>query len=585
MARTVARGNQPTGQPAGQNPFGPAFEELGRFVVQSIGERVKGHKRRGRAEETARIFGGDTPPRQVETPEQGTQGQQPFSIPATQGGQTVNRASGQQPTQNPLVAAGITPRGAPTSGPVGNRVIQQTLQQRGAMPERQRQPTNRPAPSASGAPEGSPGGQGASQIAARQFEGTPQLGQGATRQEQLTSAGQRPQIEAAAQEMSRQPGSMGELMRRMPYERRVEVIDRMMEQGVRLDQIMKLGVSERADPNTDLAKLRSDFQNNLINRDEFMAQRQRILQGDQGDRMSVDELEAQTIQQMNTGDLSPEEGQRRLELIRGRDDPEGSAVNVALQDGTQVRGRTRPDGQLEILDEQSGQFVPAPRDAQIISRSLQGSSEDVLPRSTEADLRGMEASTRSFIHTANDAIELIQNTPDVNTFTGRAAGLVNDLQAEANALGRSMGLDFNAETLDPSAHSETFDNLGIQSQRMRSMITSLAFQAAAASGQTGRSVSDRDVQRFIREVGAQASDPRAFEQVLKDVSNRVSRRFRITHEVMNREPFQGDLPQAGSTTQGGTAAPEGIPEGSQQIGTLDGKPVYETPDGRQVVPE
>lgn len=337
MARTVARGNQPHGQPAGENPFGPAFEALGQFVVQSIGERIQGHKRRGRAEEMARTFGGETPPRQVQTPQQGTQGQQPFSIPATQNGQTVNRASGQQPTQNPLVAAGITPRGAPTSGPVGNRVIQQTLQNRGAMPERQRQPTNRPAPSAGGAPEGAPGGQGASQIAARQFEGTPRLGQGATRQEQLTTAGQRPQIEAAAQEMSRQPGSMGELMRRMPFEQRVEVIDRMMEQGVRLDQIMALGVRERPDPNTDLAKLRSDFQSGLLNRDEFMAQRQRILQG-QGDRMSTDQLEAQTIQQMNTGELSREEGRQRLQLIRG---PQGGDLSAKARTVSALERRKR----------------------------------------------------------------------------------------------------------------------------------------------------------------------------------------------------------------------------------------------------
>lgn len=44
--------------------------------------------------------------------------------------------------------------------------------------------------------------------------------------------------------------------------------------------------------------------------------------------------------------------------------------------------------------------------------------------------------------------------------------------------------------------------------------------------------------------------------------------------------LMGDPDQAG-----GEQLPEGVPQGSQKIGTLDGQPVFETPDGRRLVAE
>lgn len=161
---------------------------------------------------------------------------------------------------------------------------------------------------------------------------------------------------------------------------------------------------------------------------------------------------------------------------------------------------------------------------------------------TEArNLRQAEVSTRQFINTTRDALNLLQEQPDVNTFMGRAAGIVNDLQQEAGGFARGLGLEFDSEVLDPSAHKETFDQLGIDNARMRSLITSLAFQSAAASGQTGRSVSDRDVQRFIQEIGASSADPRAFSQVLRDVASRTARNFQTNFEVRTGQQLEGDF--------------------------------------------
>ena len=44
----------------------------------------------------------------------------------------------------------------------------------------------------------------------------------------------------------------------------------------------------------------------------------------------------------------------------------------------------------------------------------------------------------------------------------------------------------------------------------------------------------------MEEIGDNA-DPRAFAQVLRDISNRVARDFTTTFEVKTKQPYEGDL--------------------------------------------
>ena len=62
-----------------------------------------------------------------------------------------------------------------------------------------------------------------------------------------------------------------------------------------------------------------------------------------------------------------------------------------------------------------------------------------------------------------------------------------------------------------------------------------------ASGQSGRDVTERDVQRFIVEIGGQVADPRAFERVAQDVTNRIVRNFTNRYETVTRTPYTGDF--------------------------------------------
>lgn len=238
-------------------------------------------------------------------------------------------------------------------------------------------------------------------------------------------------------------------------------------------------------------------------------------------------------------------GQRNLKdnkitpIDIGREEVDRNIVQIVRANGNIEQGFD--DGQGNFFDNQNNPITLGPGD-RAVRASLTGSAEDLgLGDAEMTKLRDSEVAAKTFIATAGDAIRLLEQSPDVNTFVAGAANLVNSLQQEASAIGRSFGVDFDAGILDPATHSSTFDRLGIQNAQVKSLVTSLAFQAAAAAGQTGRGVSDRDVRRFIEEIGANSADPRAFAGTIRDVASRVDRGFRINFSTRANREFEGDL--------------------------------------------
>ena len=200
------------------------------------------------------------------------------------------------------------------------------------------------------------------------------------------------------------------------------------------------------------------------------------------------------------------------------------------------------DGQGSFFNNQNEPIVLAEGDRAITASLTGGADQLGLNDADLSKLADAEVAAKTFIATAGDALNLLSTTPDVNTFIAGAASVVNDLQQEAKAIGRAFNVDIDENLLEPETYSDDFWNdLGIQNARMKSLVTSLAFQAAAASGQTGRGVSDRDVRRFIEEIGANSSDPVAFATTIRDVADRVDRGFRINFSTRARSDFEGDL--------------------------------------------
>lgn len=296
----------------------------------------------------------------------------------------------------------------------------------------------------------------------------------------------------------------------------------------------------------------------LVRQDPQVAASQAESQRNQALRRSV----AAQVQRMKRLPEDVREGMTRQAMLS--DDPEGvlkdaremGRVNVKSAEGAfseQLQNETgqgnfvavRTDQGLmrQTRDDQGNiQFVTPPGDIQLVGTSQTGTPEELgLSGSEETALRDQEVAARNFVDTTNQALQMLQENPDVNTFSARAGAVVNDLQQEGKALARASGLEIEDGVFDTSNYESSFDNLGIQSERMKSLFVSLAFQAATASGQTGRSVSDKDVERFMQQVGQQSSDPRALSQVLRDTAERTVNNFRNSYRTRRGEQFQGDL--------------------------------------------
>lgn len=235
-----------------------------------------------------------------------------------------------------------------------------------------------------------------------------------------------------------------------------------------------------------------------------------------------------------------------------------------------------------ILQDKQGNFfdinnqsIQIPEGAKVLeSITLSGTKEGVLGDVEQRALNDQQVAATNFIGAAGDMITLLSETQDANTLAAGAARVFNDLQQNVGAIARAVGADISLS--EPGTFSSDFDELGIRSSQTQGLITSLAFQAAAAdAGQTGRAVSNRDVQRFIQTIGANNQDPRAFAQNLQDVAGRIDRGFRNSFEVRTQREFGGDLGLSQLPTLGqGEAEQAEFSEGDTATGPNGEKIVF-----------
>ena len=104
--------------------------------------------------------------------------------------------------------------------------------------------------------------------------------------------------------------------------------------------------------------------------------------------------------------------------------------------------------------------------------------------------------------------------------------------------------------------------LGQQSVQMQSMLIGLAYQAAKAEGQKGRDVSNADIERFMRQLGATSSDPVTLEAVLTRLSKEAQDRFATQYSFIRNEPWQGSFepPKPASSSEVAAPVPTGDPD-------------------------
>lgn len=257
---------------------------------------------------------------------------------------------------------------------------------------------------------------------------------------------------------------------------------------------------------------------------------------------SNSQLSQQIRGQMAANALTPQESpEPKITRIGQRVIP-AQYLGTEKPDEREVWAETLPNGDVQQFIMQNGKRTVVEGLTTPIERIETGGPRDFdLGDAERKALNDEEVGTRNYIGTAAEAMQILQDTPDVNTFLARSASFVNDLQANVMAAATYAGLDFRENTLDPETYSDTFDELGIQNARLRGLITTLSFQRGAALKSTGQSVSNKDVERFIAETGFGVSDPRAIRQTLLDSARRSERMFMNSYKVRTGQDWDGDL--------------------------------------------
>lgn len=248
------------------------------------------------------------------------------------------------------------------------------------------------------------------------------------------------------------------------------------------------------------------------------------------------------------------------EYMNTSDQPITTPAGVQVQPGERF--------QLDRRDPADARFLRQTRGiAQAPSRQEQGEPGAFEPTAPETRaLANAETATRNFIDTSNRVISLIGNNEqalgslgDINQGINAASSFIEGAIQTLNTAEGSDQPVFtvteNGEQRAASAEEvkrralegtsrntlesirdtigKKFQGSAMDAARIDSLIVDLAFMAAAASGQTGRSVSDRDVQRFLQQIG-QSQDPDVFAAVLRDMQGRVKEKFENQFQTINR---------------------------------------------------
>jgi len=148
---------------------------------------------------------------------------------------------------------------------------------------------------------------------------------------------------------------------------------------------------------------------------------------------------------------------------------------------------------------------------------------------------------------------ILDTNPDANTFIARTAVFARGLSQNFKAVARRLNMDISKVHFNPKEFTGDLSALGTSNVRLQSIGISMAFALAVARNQTGKALSDSDLQLFFRELGINREDPELIMASLDEVVNTLATEARISHNgFFNSEdrPFEPF-----SFEQGGTPIP------------------------------
>lgn len=228
----------------------------------------------------------------------------------------------------------------------------------------------------------------------------------------------------------------------------------------------------------------------------------------------VDRIYSELTKEEEIQDLEP------LQLIL----PDGTQQTAFYDDKGNFYDVTDPTKKLNLAE-----------GTQVLRSSQVGAATDYAnPR--ERALFESQLNTARFTSSANNVIKALEDNEDANTAVGRLASTFNSLAQEAEAF-----LNINNQGDRKKLFEGAGLDLGRQSSAMQSMIIGLAYQAAAAEGQVGRAATEPDIQRFMRQLGANSSDPVALANNIRRLKTAAQEDFSNRYYATRNERWEGSF--------------------------------------------
>jgi len=207
-----------------------------------------------------------------------------------------------------------------------------------------------------------------------------------------------------------------------------------------------------------------------------------------------------------------------------------------------------PDGTVDSVDrnpetrelfDSDGNKVDRGDRPMIDNVSVQALNTENLTPSEAAELKDRQVNAALMIATTGDILGLLEQNPDINTWTGSLARFSENMLAEAKAISRSLGLseeEQNLDVLDTGLYD--WQALGIDNAVAQSAFVNLAYMTSLAFNQR---VTDADFRNAMSQIGAANGNPATLAEVLTSNAIRIDRNFRIEHKQRLGEEFTGDL--------------------------------------------
>ena len=259
-----------------------------------------------------------------------------------------------------------------------------------------------------------------------------------------------------------------------------------------------------------------------------------MFEGPNGIQYQVVDGEAKIIPGQEEEEKEPKEPRTSLffnEKFKTPDNPQGIVSAQLEYDEAKDRWRwtyEAPDGKIKNMPMQGSVEV-----------SVAGPIKDFQStvNTVKTDLLARDVNTRKAISSIGNAINYLQENPSANTITASVAAFTNEVKAEINGALSVLGkgkID-DPSVLNLETYNSTFEELGIKSNVLKSKFLDLAYVVAAARGQKGRALSDKDIDRFIRIIGSGSADYKSVIATLTDLQKRLADEYAIEHNVFAQQ--------------------------------------------------